>query len=190
MKNNRNKKVNPLGSMPHEQSLQRKMKDFFVTIFFLVFLAILFPVIIFFLFYHFIKGKRLGFLVRQRWYPKGKHLLFVYSDSPVWKEYVEEHILPQIRSQAVVINWSERSQWEWKGTLELQVFQHWGRVSQHMFRGRKEWSGKEFCPIAIVFKPWRKPQTIRFWQAFKEYKHGKDSSLKKCERELFDLLEV
>ena len=172
--------------MSREQIQQGKVKTFFITIFVIFIFLLLSPIIILFLLFYFLRGKWLAFLVKQQWYPKGKLLLFVYSDSPNWKEYIEQKILPQISSKAVIINWSERSQWQWKGTLELKVFQHWTGVAQYFYRGRKKWDGKEFCPVAVVFNPWWKPKVIRFWQAFKDFKHGKEIALKKCEKELFD----
>jgi hypothetical protein len=37
------------------------------------------------------------------WLPRSKHILFVYSDSPIWHDYIEENILPVIRERAVVV---------------------------------------------------------------------------------------
>ena len=175
--------------MTREQIQQGKIKTFFITIFVTFIFLLLAPVIIVLLLSYFLRGKWLGFQVRQKWFPKRKFLLFVYSDSPSWKEYIEQNIIPKISSKATIINWSERSQWEWKGTLELKVFRHWTGVSQYFDRGRKKWNGKEFCPAAVVFNPWWKPKVIRFWQAFKDFKHGKDFGLKKCEKDFFDLVE-
>ena len=175
--------------MSREQIQQGKVKTFFVTIFIIFVFLLVSPIIILFLLFYFFRGKWLGFLVRQQWHTKGKFLLFVYSNSPNWKEYIEQNILPRISSRAVVINWSERNQWEWKRKLELEVFRHWTLVTRYVERGRKKWFGGEFCPIAIVFNPWWKPKVIRFWQAFKDFKHGKDLSLKRCEKELFEILD-
>jgi hypothetical protein len=44
---------------------------------------------------------------RREWHPKGKDLLLVYSNSPHWQLYVEEHWLPNWDRRAVVLNWSE-----------------------------------------------------------------------------------
>ena len=77
------------------------------------------------------RGMRIKLGVLLRWYPKGKSLLFVYSDSPNWKEYIKTNILPNIERRAVILNWSKRSDWSWNKLnkpLELRVFQHWGKV--------------------------------------------------------------
>ena len=50
-------------------------------------------------------------LVWALWLPRGKDILLVYSDSPIWREYVLSEILPLVQERAVVLNWSERSKW-------------------------------------------------------------------------------
>jgi hypothetical protein len=47
------------------------------------------------------------------WSPAGTRVLFVYSNSPVWRPYIEEHILPMLPQGSVVLNWSERRRWRW-----------------------------------------------------------------------------
>lgn len=139
--------------------------------------------------YLFLKGMWLGFLVKLLWYPKGKCLLFVYSDSPNWKDHIETNILPKIEKHAVVINWSERSNWDKKiMALELKVFKHWSGATQYKLKGKKKRDGKEYNPIAIVFIPWWKRHVIRFWKPFKDYKHGKHELLMELENELYALL--
>jgi hypothetical protein len=39
------------------------------------------------------------------WCLRGRDILFVYSDSPIWHDYVEQHILPYLGERAVVLNW-------------------------------------------------------------------------------------
>ena len=107
-----------------------------------------------------------------RYGSKGRNILFVYSDSPNWKEYIELNILPRIERYAVTLNWSERKKWKDEHLLESKVF--------------KRWAGyREFNPVAIVFQPVGKVRVIRFWQAFRDYKHGKEGPLKRAEEELF-----
>src|ERR1051325_7532600 len=45
------------------------------------------------------------------WLPFGRRVLFVYSDSPVWQQHIEENILPQLPRRSVVLNWSQRRHW-------------------------------------------------------------------------------
>ena len=139
----------------------------------------------------FMKGVWLGLLIRLRWYREGKRVLFVYSDSPNWKEYIDVNILPKIGSQAVVLNWSERRQWDWKRrSVEFQVFRHWTFIKRYSLKGKVVWDGSEFNPIAITFVPWWWPRVFRFWQPFKDFKHGKEKPLRILEGKLFKVLNV
>lgn len=136
--------------------------------------------------------------VQKEWFPQGKYALFVYSDSPNWKEYIETNILPGIAEHAVVMNWSERSRLDTEDApLELMVFRMWSGLSRYRLRGRLKYEGDAYNPVAegdaynpvaIVFTPDSKPKVIKFWQAFRDYKHGKEAPLKEKEAELFDAL--
>ena len=50
-----------------------------------------------------------------------RRVLFVYSDSPNWKEYLEANILPKLPANTVVLNWSNRAQWP-KFSLPVRLF--------------------------------------------------------------------
>ena len=142
---------------------------------------------------------RAGALRREflrRW--PGKRGILVYSNSPNWQQYIEQHWLPRLGSQFVLLNWSNRSQWAVEAPFEARVFRQ--------FAG-----DREFNPLAIIFVPpvrgatfrsWPKsirasgpigmlaPNTrntavIRFFQAFKDFRHGKDGLLHAREAELF-----
>ena len=168
---------------------QGSLKEFFLVLGIIPLIPLLLGIGIISGIWWIICGTWLGFLVRLRWYPQGKYMLFVYSNSPNWKEYIEANILPRISSYAVVINWSERSKWEWeKKPLEFKVFQHWTGVRRYFFKGKKKWDGREFNPIAIIFVPWWRRKVLRFWQAFKDFKHGKKKSLTNLEAQFFEII--
>jgi hypothetical protein len=38
-------------------------------------------------------------------------VLFVYSNSPNWQEYIEQQILPRLPANTAIMNWSERKKW-------------------------------------------------------------------------------
>jgi hypothetical protein len=97
-------------------------------------------------------------LVWTLWLPKGRDILFVYSDSPIWHEYMTTQILPLVQSRAVVLNWSERKLWPWL-SLAVSVF--------HSFGG-----GREFNPLVIIFRPFARAKLFRFWQPFQDWKRG------------------
>ena len=48
---------------------------------------------------------------------------------------------------------------------------------------------RSFNPMAVVFRPFRIGRSFRFYEPFREFKHGKKEALAKMERELYDLLD-
>src|SRR5262245_39460965 len=104
------------------------------------------------------------------WYLRGRDILFVYSDSPVWHDYVEAGILPELGERAVVLNWSQRKRWR------LSV----ARLAFHHFGGYRQ-----FNPMAVVFRPFRRSELFRFWRPFRDFKHGRAEALHRMEREFF-----
>lgn len=117
------------------------------------------------------KRRRLQREFHHRWGAYGKRLLLVYSNSPIWQAYVERNWLPQLESFAVVLNWSERSTWSERHPFEAEIFRTWA-------------GDQEFNPLAIVIPADGAVRVIRFWQAFRDYKHGKDRTLRAAEAEL------
>lgn len=177
--------------MSHKKNILIDIYYTLIIILFIIFLPLIIPLGLLYYIWNRIYGFWLKLLVKRCWYPKGKRLLFVYSNSPNWKEYIENNILNFISKKAVVINWSERSEWNWKyKKLELKIFKHWTGLYRYFQKGKKKWYGRDFNPIAIIFIPWRKVTVIRFWQAFKDFKHGKDKKLKDLEKQLFSILEI
>ena len=95
------------------------------------------------------------------WTKHTKLVVFVYSDSPKWKEHVESTILPSLPHDAVVIN---RSQ-PWEGSsLAGRIFRHFG-------------GHYEFCPIGIFVERWRPVQVFRLFKPFQEARHGDSTAL-------------
>jgi hypothetical protein len=117
------------------------------------------------------KRGRLQREFHSRWGGQGKRLLLVYSNSPNWQAYVEENWLPRLESIAVVLNWSERYTWAERHPFEAQIFRAWA--------GRRE-----FNPLAIIIPADGPVRVIRLWQAFRDYKRGKDRTLRAAEEEL------
>ena len=109
---------------------------------------------------------------RAVWGTEGRDLLLVYSNSPTWQRYVEQTWLPRWGHRAVVLNWSERSKWGRFARAEVALFR--------AFAG-----AREFNPLGIVVPArGRNAHVVRFWLAFREYKHGKDRLLRAAEAEL------
>lgn len=105
----------------------------------------------------------------------GRHILFVYSDSPNWKAHVEERILPRIAKNAVVLNWSERRHWPRTNPWEARYFRR--------FAGNRD-----FNPIALILAPGHRVIAVRFHRAFLDLKHGKAKPIHDAEAELFEHL--
>jgi len=106
----------------------------------------------------------------------GKFILLVYSDSPNWKEYIEDSMLPRIEKHTVLLNWSRRKEWYRTHPFEARVFNHWA-------------GKREFNPMAILLSPGHRVKQIRFWKAFKDFKRGKEGPLREVEDSFFDEVE-
>ena len=135
-------------------------------------LVLLLPLILLVLLFEWAHGRWLRWSFQRKWGARGKFMIFVYSESPNWEQYIEEHILPRVRPSAVILNWSKRSEWKKSPPVEVKVFRHFG-------------GGREFNPMAILLPRHGKIRTVRFWQAFRDFKHGKDHMLRAAEAELF-----
>lgn len=113
-------------------------------------------------------------LVWLLWLPRGKDILFVYSDSPIWREYMMTQLFPLVQERALVLNWSERNKWHWL-SFRVQLFKSFG-------------GGREFNPLIVLFRPWRRARVLRFWSAFKDWKRGYTEPVERLCRELASLL--
>ena len=90
--------------------------------------------------------------------------MFIYSDSPHWKDYIEENILPKLGSRCKTFKWSKRRYINIGDKLDNLIFYHWGGYT-------------DFNPMAIIYISFFNIKTVRFYKAFREYKHGKDRLL-------------
>ena len=134
-----------------------------------------FPLVVLVLFGFALYASILYLAIWISWLPRGKDVLLVYSDSPIWHDYMVAEILTLVQERAMVLNWSERSQWRhWP--LSVLAFRFFG-------------GDYAFNPMVVVFRPLRRAKTFRFWPAFKEWKHGDREPVEKLRRELSLLLE-
>lgn len=102
-------------------------------------------------------------------------VIFVYSDSPIWKGYLERDILPLIRERAILLNWSEQR--SWKSSLPVLAFNY--------FAG-----ARDFNPIGIVLRPFHFAKIYRFYKAFQEFKHGDARSVEAMKDQFFMMLSI
>ena len=109
------------------------------------------------------------------WCPRRRYALVVYSNSPIWQEHFQTHILPAVDDRGVVLNWSDRSRWRY--TLPVLLFKFFGGT-------------RDFNPLAIVFEPFRWPRRFRFYPAFRAFKHGRPEEVERIGQEFFQLLDT
>jgi hypothetical protein len=133
-------------------------------------LLILFPILVLALAMHFLNLILVYVLIGLWWIPNGKDILYVSSDSPIWRDYMETQILPLLAKRAMVLNWSEREKWSWL-SFPVRVFR--------AFKG-----GRDFNPMVVVFRPSRRARVFRFLPAFKEWKWGRKEKLEQLRRDL------
>ena len=104
--------------------------------------------------------------------------ILVYSDSPSWKGYIEAQWLPRIGDRLYVMNWSERSRWRQLHPLESRLC-------------RIHLGDREFNPAAIIFLEREgapSVEVVRFFEPFRDHKHGKDAALRQAEARMWELL--
>lgn len=133
-------------------------------------LPLLLPLVVLAITSHLLYRALLYLLVWALWLPRGKDVLFVYSDSPIWHEYMTTQILPLVQERAVILNWSERKRWS-RWTLGVAVFHHFGGAG-------------DFNPLVVVFRPLRLARIFRFWSAFKDLKRGYEGPVRSLTQDL------
>jgi hypothetical protein len=139
--------------------------------------TLLLPVVAIVLLYWLLAAALLNVLWWVVWCTRGKDILFVYSISPNWHDYIEREIIPQIMERAIILNWSHRRHWLRRLSLPSLVFRHFG-------------GAKEYNSMAIHFRPFRCHRSFRFWQAFRDRKHGNCTTLAQLESEFFQRIEL
>ncbi len=101
-------------------------------------------------------------------------LVVVYSDSPIWRDYMETQVVPLVQERAILLNWSERNMWP-RWSLSVHVFHHFGE-------------GREFNPLVIVFRPFHRARAFRLWLPFKDWKRGYREPVERLRQELLSAL--
>jgi hypothetical protein len=137
-------------------------------------LPIILPLAIVGLVLHFLNKVVVYLLVWVWWLPKRKDVLYVSSDSPIWREYMETEVFPLVAERAIVLSWSARSKWP-KWSFPVRVFRTFGR-------------GRDFNPMVVLFRPFRRAMIFRFLPAFQERKHGNGASVEQLRHDLMQTL--
>jgi len=153
-------------------SFSQRLSDAVLLILFLPFVPLLVVAIVLYLLYRI----TLCLLVWTLWLPRGKDILFVYSDSPIWHDYMALEVLPLVQERAVVLNWSDRKKWP-RWSLGVAVFRHFG-------------GHRGFNPLVVLFRPFRLAKVFRFWSAFKGWKHGYREPVERLRQDLLIALQA
>ena len=153
-----------------EHSLLRQVTAGFVLILLSPILVVLVPI---YLALSFSFGLALHIAIWIWWCTRGKYVLLVYSNSPVWQPYFESQVLPTLEGRAVVLNWSERATWH-SLSLAVLAFRYFGGT-------------RDFNPMAMVFRPGRFRRVFSFWGPFRDFKHGKPQQVERMKDELLGL---
>jgi hypothetical protein len=120
-------------------------------------------------------GLMLYIAIWSCWCLRGRYILLVYSNSPIWFDYIEKEIMPHLKDRAVILNWTERNRW--KKSIAVLAFRHFG-------------GERAFNPMVTVFQPFHFAKVFRFFEPFQEYKHGQPAEVEKIKTELFDFLNI
>jgi hypothetical protein len=86
----------------------------------------------------------------------------------MWKPYIEEYWLPRWGHRSVVFNRSKPWQQE--------------QVEARLWRRAR--LGREHTPAAIILGRRIRAQFIPLFEAFRDYKHGKQQELRDAERQI------
>lgn len=121
--------------------------------------------------------KKLFKQIEKEWFPKGKYIFFLYSDSKKWKDYFEKELEPKIQGKASIWNWSTRQKDGWNDAIiEAKILKLYRPLGY-------------FYPMAIVFLPSGEVKIFEFYTPYVNMlKSGKDEYYK-MEKEFLALVE-
>lgn len=154
--------------MPRKkQPLSRRVGQ---AVLIVVLLPLILPLALFAILSHLLYRALLYLLVWVLWLPRGKDVLLVYSQSPIWHEYITTQILPWVEDRAIVLNWSARKNWS-RWSLGVAVFRHFGGAG-------------DFNPLVVYFQFLRLAKIYRFWSAFKHWKRGYKEPVERLTQEV------
>ena len=117
----------------------------------------------------------MGLIIRIVCCLQGRYVVFVHSNSPVWQDYIVANMLPRLPPDAIILNWSERSKWNWF-SFPVRVFKLYG-------------GDANFNPIGLVGTSRQGMKSFRFWQPFMEFKHGNEEPVRALEERFFSCID-
>ncbi len=114
-----------------------------------------------------------------RWRNTPVRGVLVYSDSPNWKLYIESSWFPALADRVAILNWSQSKSWD--KSLSVRLF--W------FFCAGRWWFYENvqhnINPALILLRGLRYPRVYRYYQAFRDMKHGHPEALRRLEDRMF-----
>lgn len=160
--------------MRRKPKLLRTVGNAALTVVILPFLPFILALALIAVILHLLYRVALYLLIWSLWLPKGKDILFIFSDSPIWREYMATELLPLVEERAIVLNWSRRKTWS-RWSLSVAAFRHFG-------------GHRAFNPMIVIFRPFHTAKAFRFWAAFREWKQGNRQSIDRLRADLLAVL--
>lgn len=145
----------------------QKIKETIIVVIALPVLILVVPVLLAVLIHDAVAKIHIRKKLLNSW-PEGKFILFTYSDSPNWAQYIEANILPKIEDHSIIINRTKYPDWKSQFKTEKRAVELWASL--------------KINPLAIIFTETGKVKIIEFYDAFRDLKHGKEQTINsKCE---------
>lgn len=114
-----------------------------------------------------------------RWKVHGQNIILTTSNSPKWKDYMTEFVIPHAADNAMVLNWSERKSWRQIARLPAWARERW------VGRGQKG-----HCPSIVFMKSILNIETISLYEPFRLYNRGDATDLENVLNKFFADLEA
>jgi hypothetical protein len=119
--------------------------------------------------------KKLLKQIKDEWFPRGKYIFFLYSDSKKWKEYFEKELLPKIKDKSQIWNWSTRQKDGWgDNIIEAKILKIYKPLGY-------------FYPMAIVFLPSGEVKIFQFYSPYINMLKSNKDEYAKLEKEFLEL---
>jgi hypothetical protein len=137
----------------------------------------------FFYIWHTLYGLLLLVAAWWKWHGSSVRGILITSDSPTWKEHIEQQWLRRLQEQVIVLNWSQRN--SWPRSLEARLFRYFCLTEYQILFISVGEQTQNFNPALILLRGLYYPYVYRFYYAFRDAKHGRTEALNKLETHMY-----